>query len=224
VLLAVTAFASAGWGLTAPAAAAAPAATVTVSAAPAAQAASAVAAKPKPKLLTGTKAKRFVVAALNSMEKRGPYRATMSIKSRKTVKAKWRAFPPVTVLSVPPNRSHVTIGAGADSLEIITIGADHWVRTDGGEWQKTTDDDAASVEVSAPTAADLKGLTATEIRSTRPGLRLFRITYKEKKQVVRGTVAVDTSGRVRSFVAGNKLESVRFTVAYDPKLTIEPPA
>jgi hypothetical protein len=223
VLLAVTAVASACWGLTTPTAAAAPgAAGATVSAAPAASPAGAR-AKPKPKLLTGAKAKRFVVAALNSAEKHGPYRATMAIKSRKTVKARWEAFPPVTVVTVPPDRSHVTIGAAGDTLEIISIGAEQWIRTDGGEWQKS-EDDASTVEVGgAPTAAELKRLTATEIRSTRPALRLFRITYTEKKQVVRGTVAVDRAGRVRSLTAAGPLGSLRFTYAYDPGITVQPP-
>jgi len=163
-------------------------------------------------------AKAAIVAALEALDKNGPYRMTITAASE--------PGGPVTLEVVPPDRSRYKGSVDGTPVEVINIGTAAYVLDPDGTWQTSTtaDSDAAAL-LNDPailnSLTDVEVLPPQTINGTLTTVYSFvDATAPEAKVTL--WVSQD-KGRPVQMQTTSPDETVLYVIEYDAGIKVEPP-
>ncbi|NTU63974.1 MAG: hypothetical protein HGB05_11400 [Chloroflexi bacterium] len=173
---------------------------------------------PAPPIGQPADAKAAIVAALEALDKNGPYRMTITASSE--------PGGPVTLEVVPPDRSRYTGSVDGKPVEVINIGTAAYVLDPDGTWQtSTTSDSDAATLLNDP--AILNSLTDVEVLPPQTINGMLTTVYAfvdatapEAKVIL--WVSED-KGRPVQMQTTSTDETVLYVIEYDAGITVEPP-
>ncbi len=163
-------------------------------------------------------AKAAIVAALEALDKHGPYRMTITASSE--------AGGPVTLEVVPPDRSRYSGSVDGKPVEVINIGTAAYVLDPDGTWQtSTTADSSAATLLNDP--ATLNSLTNVEVLPPQTINGTSTIVYSfvdATSPEVKVTLWVSQDkGRPVQMQTTSTDETVLYVIEYDAGIKVEAP-
>jgi hypothetical protein len=173
---------------------------------------------PAPPIGQPADAKAAIVAALEALDKNGPYRMTITAASE--------PGGPVTLEVVPPDRSRYKGSVDGKPVEVINIGTAAYVLDPDGTWQtSTTSDSDAATLLNDPAAlsslTDVEVLPPQTINGTPTTVYSFvDATAPEAKVTL--WVSQD-KGRPVQMQTTSPDETVLYVIEYDTGIKVEPP-
>ena len=163
-------------------------------------------------------AKTAILAALDALDKNGPYRMTISASND--------AEGPVILEVVPPDRSHYKASLNGTPVEVIDIGTTSYVLNPDGSWEtgSTTDTGASGSGIDLPNAdtltnarllppENLNGIATTVysfIDSTSPEVTVTLCVTQDK-------------GLPVQILTTSSDDVVIYTIEYDTTITVVAP-
>jgi hypothetical protein len=163
-------------------------------------------------------AKAAIVAALEALDKHGPYRMTITAASE--------PGGPVTLEVVPPDRSRYTGSVDGTPVEVINIGTAAYVLDPDGTWQtSSTSDSSAAALLNDPAA--LNSLTDVEVLPPQTINDTLTTVYSfvdATAPEVKVTLWVSQDkGRPVQMQTTSPDETVLYVIEYDAAIKVEPP-
>jgi hypothetical protein len=163
-------------------------------------------------------AKAAIVAAVEALDKNGPYRMTITASSE--------AGGPVTLEVVPPDRSRYSGSVDGKPVEVINIGTAAYVLDPDGTWQtSTTTDSSAATLLNDP--AILNSLTDVEVlppQTINGALTTVYSFVDATSPEVKVTLWVSQDkGRPVQMRTTSTDETVLYVIEYDAAIKVEAP-
>jgi hypothetical protein len=165
-----------------------------------------------------TDAKAAILAAIDALDKNGPYRMTITATSD--------AGGPVTLDVVPPDRSYYKGSLDGKPVEVIDIGNAAYVLNPDGTWHTSTSADSGTAGLLVDPAS-LNDLTNVEIlppqtiKGTPTTVYSF-VDAASPEAVVTLWVSRD-KGRPVQLQTTSPDETVLYMIEYDPSIKVEAP-
>jgi len=163
-------------------------------------------------------AKAAIVAAVEALDKNGPYRMTITAPSE--------TGGPVTLEVVPPDRSRYSGNVDGKPVEVINIGTAAYVLDPDGTWQtSTTTDSSAGTLLNDP--ATLNSLTDVEVlppQTINGALTTVYSFVDATSPEVKVTLWVSQDkGRPVQMQTTSTDETVLYVIEYDAAIKVESP-
>jgi hypothetical protein len=173
---------------------------------------------PAPPIGQPADAKAAIAAAIEALDKHGPYRMTITASSE--------AGGPVTLEVAPPDRSRYRGSVDGKPVEVINIGTAAYVLDPDGTWQtSTTTDSSAAALLNDPVA--LNNLTNVEVLppQTINGTPTTVYSFVDATSPeVKVTLWVSQDmGRPVQMQTTSADETVLYVIEYDANIKVETP-
>jgi outer membrane lipoprotein-sorting protein len=163
-------------------------------------------------------AKAAIAAALEALDKNGPYRMTITVSGD--------AGGPVTIEVVPPDRSRYSGSVDGKPVEVINIGTAAYVLDPDGTWQTSTTTDSSAATLLIDPAA-LNSLTDVEVLPSQTINGALTTVYSfvdATSPEVKATLWVSQDkGRPVQMQTTSTDETVLYVIEYDAAIKVEAP-
>jgi hypothetical protein len=159
-----------------------------------------------------------ILAALDALDKNGPYRMTITASSDPGA--------PVTLDVVPPDRSYYRGSVNGKPAEVVNIGSAAYVLNPDGTWQTSTSADSGTTDLVVDPAA-LNDLTNVEVLAPQilngtPTTVYSFVDAASPEAKVTLWVSQD-KGRPVQMQTTSPDETVLYAIEYDASIKVEAP-